>query len=101
MCFDCPSWDECSGCSITRGDVTHTCAAPLEHTTSEEQGVTLETLKIDEGYWRATTESDIILACYNTDACRGGETGAEDFCASGYNGPCDERGRDVLMFCMP
>ncbi|CAN0398759.1 unnamed protein product, partial [Ectocarpus sp. 13 AM-2016] len=46
----------------------------------------LETLHIDEGYWRATTKSDNILACYNEDACSGGQTGVDSFCASGYTG---------------
>ncbi|CAM9812920.1 unnamed protein product, partial [Ectocarpus sp. 6 AP-2014] len=44
-------------------------------------------LNIDGGYWRTTTESDNILACYNADACNGGQTGADSFCASGYTGP--------------
>ncbi|CAM9792296.1 unnamed protein product, partial [Ectocarpus sp. 12 AP-2014] len=44
-------------------------------------------LNIDEGFWRATNESDSILACYNADACIGGQTGADSFCASGYKGP--------------
>lgn len=57
----------------------------------------METLKIDAGFWRVTPESDVILACYNADACRGGETGAEDYCAPGYNGPC-ERG-EVISCC--
>ncbi|CAM9273146.1 unnamed protein product [Ectocarpus sp. 4 AP-2014] len=87
VCFDCPSWDECSNCSITRGAIVPTCTTPLEHTTSEEPGVTIETLTIDQGFWRATPESDTILACYNADACRGGKTEAEDYCASGYTGP--------------
>ncbi|CAN0573402.1 unnamed protein product, partial [Ectocarpus sp. 12 AP-2014] len=26
-------------------------------------------------------------ACYNADACAGGKTGADSFCASGYEGP--------------
>ncbi|CAN0506184.1 unnamed protein product, partial [Ectocarpus sp. 12 AP-2014] len=85
-CLDCANWDECSGCTITSGDVVPTCETPLEYTTAEEPGVTLETLNIDGGYWRTTTESDSILACYNTDACNGGQTGEDSFCASGYTG---------------
>ncbi|CAM9138813.1 unnamed protein product, partial [Hapterophycus canaliculatus] len=86
VCLDCPSWDECSGCSITRGNVTPTCAAPLEHTTAEEPGVALETLNITEGYWRATNTSYDILPCFNAAACSGGQTGAKNYCASGYTG---------------
>ncbi|CAM9570296.1 unnamed protein product, partial [Ectocarpus sp. 6 AP-2014] len=43
-------------------------------------------LSIAPRYWRATDTSDNILACYNPDACSGGVTGSERFCASGYNG---------------
>ncbi|CAM9340915.1 unnamed protein product, partial [Hapterophycus canaliculatus] len=44
-------------------------------------------LNIDKGYLRATNTSDIILACYNPDACSGGLTGSDGFCTSGYKGP--------------
>eukprot|EP00903_Cladosiphon_okamuranus_P021671 g19924.t1 len=67
--------------------MTTTCEAPLEHTSADADGVTLETLSIDGGYWRATNQSDIILACYNTSTCSGGVTGADNYCASGYTGP--------------
>lgn len=89
VCFDCPDWDECGDCTIERGGVTPTCESPLEHTTASEPGVTMETLRIDKGYRRATNTSDNILACYNADACTGGVTGAEGYCASGYTGPCE------------
>ena len=91
VCFDCPGWDECSDCSIGRGDITPTCEAPLEHTSADEPGVTLETLNVSRGYWRVTNTSDNILACYNADACVGGATGADNYCALGYAGPCEER----------
>ncbi|CAM9846642.1 unnamed protein product [Sphacelaria rigidula] len=87
VCFDCPEWDECLGCSIARGNVVSTCEAPLEHTDATKPGTTLETLNIASGYWRATSDSDNILACYNADACNGGQTGADDYCAPGYTGP--------------
>ncbi|CAM9614990.1 unnamed protein product [Ectocarpus sp. 12 AP-2014] len=87
VCLDCPDWTECVGCSVTSENVTSACETPLEHTSASEPGLTLETLKIDEGYWRATTKSDTILACYNPDACTGGQTGAASYCASGYTGP--------------
>ncbi|CAN0174738.1 unnamed protein product [Ectocarpus sp. 4 AP-2014] len=87
VCLGCPDWAECFGCTITRADIVPTCEAPLLHTTANETGLTSETLSIDGGYWRATGESDNILACYNADACRGGVTGADSFCAPGYKGP--------------
>ncbi|CAN0563986.1 unnamed protein product, partial [Laminaria digitata] len=55
--------------------------------TANKAGITLETLTVDAGYWRSTTESTTILACYNTAACLGGKTGAETFCDGGYMGP--------------
>ncbi|CAN0499411.1 unnamed protein product, partial [Scytosiphon promiscuus] len=57
--------------------------------TANEPGNTLETLSIDKGYWRATSSSDTILACYNTDACAGGQTETEAFCNAGYSGACE------------
>eukprot|EP00903_Cladosiphon_okamuranus_P018352 g16884.t1 len=87
VCLDCPDWAECSGCSIARGNVVPTCEAPLENTEATQPGTTLETLDIARGYWRATNDSDNVLACYNADACIGGRTGADDFCAPGYTGP--------------
>ncbi|CAM9835026.1 unnamed protein product [Pylaiella littoralis] len=87
VCYDCPGWNECSTCDITRSNVVPTCAAPLEHTSVDDDGVTLETLNINRGYWRATSESDKILACYNSDACNGGQTGADTYCSPGYEGP--------------
>lgn len=86
MCFDCADWDECSGCAI---NVMPVCEGPLEHSSTNESGLTLETLSVDGGYWLATSESDIILTCYNADACTGELTGADSFCASGYKGPCE------------
>lgn len=88
-CFDCPDWDMCFGCTIESGDVTPVCKVPLEHTSADAGDVTLKTLNIDAGYWRATNTSEEILACYNPEACSGGQTGADSFCASGYKGPCE------------
>eukprot|EP00903_Cladosiphon_okamuranus_P006562 g6410.t1 len=87
VCLDCPDWDECFDCTIGRSNVMPTCEASLEHTTASEPGITVETLNINEGYWRATNTSENILECYNTDACSGGMTGADSFCAPGYTGP--------------
>eukprot|EP00903_Cladosiphon_okamuranus_P012633 g11819.t1 len=87
VCFECPDWDECSGCIMTRGDVKPVCEVPLEHTTAEGPGTTLETLTIARGHWRATNQSERILACYNADACIGGKTGSDGYCSPGHKGP--------------
>lgn len=88
MCVGCPDLDECSGCTITRPDITPICEAPLEHTTAEQEGVTLETLSIARGFWRATNKSENILACFNTDACIGGVP-LDGYCAQGYTESCE------------
>ncbi|CAM9114240.1 unnamed protein product [Ectocarpus sp. 8 AP-2014] len=91
VCFDCGDFeDDCPFCYMKGGNAMPACEAPLEHTTATEPGTTVETLVINEGYWRASTKSNNILACYNEEACIGGQTGAYSFCAPGYNGPyCD------------
>ena len=102
VCYDCPDWDTCLSCTIERGDVRPACEAPLEHTTAIDPGTILETLNINEGFWRATNKSDNILACYNPDACSGGQTGADDFCAPGYKGPCEgvhEEAMRLILVC--
>ncbi|CAN0334630.1 unnamed protein product, partial [Scytosiphon promiscuus] len=64
--------------------------------------ITLETLSIRSGYWRAVPSSDVILACHNPSACVGGQTGAADFCAVGYEGPycavCSEGYAESLSY---
>ena len=97
VCFECPDWSKCLGCTIAKGSVTPTCQAPLEHTSAEEPGVTLATLEIEGGYWRATTDSEIVLECYNEDACVGGRTGSDSYCAPEYKGPCERRSMSTSM----
>ena len=89
MCSDCPDWDECYLCEITNDSIPSACETPLDHTTADEDGVVVETLSIERGFWRASNKSEDILACYNADACNGGQTGADGFCAPGYQGPCE------------
>jgi len=89
VCLDCPAWMNCRNCSIASGHMLPTCSSPLAHTEADKPRTTLETLTISPGYWRATNQSKDILECFNRDACNGGRTGAERFCASGYTGPCE------------
>lgn len=88
VCVGCPLWDDCQNCTMSEITSGPVCSRAPEHTTANEFGNTLETLSIQTGYWRATTSSDIILACYNPRACRGGQTGTETFCRDGYTGAC-------------
>ena len=61
----------------------------LEHASSVGRLTTLDKIKIDQGYWRATAYSTCILPCYNQGACKGGITGTAGFCWEGYQGPCE------------
>ena len=68
-----------------------TCTAIFENAWSDGANTSIEDIHIDPGYWRATETSDIILACYNEDACLGGITGEVGYCREGYYGPCKTR----------
>lgn len=85
VCQGCPN---CTGLCFFDGDGSLECVPQLEHATSAGEGVTVETLEIDKGYWRATNTSTLILPCYNTEACVGGITGSSGYCDDGYDGPC-------------
>ncbi|CAN0445352.1 unnamed protein product, partial [Scytosiphon promiscuus] len=38
-----------------------------------------------QGYFRASNQSQVVLKCYQANACRGGDN-IENYCASGYMG---------------
>eukprot|EP00903_Cladosiphon_okamuranus_P020904 g19197.t1 len=78
---------ECEGCLFEETMLVPVCSTELDHSTSRGGSVSLELLEIDPGYWRATNTSEVVLACYNEDACLGGITGADDYCDQGYGGP--------------
>eukprot|EP00752_Nemacystus_decipiens_P007555 g6749.t1 len=85
VCDGCPI--ACDGCVFTEPLLAPICSDVIAHSTSSGGKTTLEELSIERGYWRATNSSETILACYNADACLGGETGASDYCLDGYEGP--------------
>ena len=89
ICSGCPSWEDCQNCTVGELASPPICSNALDHTTTNGSGSTLETLSVDGGYWRASSDSDTILACYNVKACAGGQTGTETFCNDGYMGPCE------------
>ncbi|CAM9968042.1 unnamed protein product, partial [Laminaria digitata] len=62
----------CDGCVFAEGPLAPICTEVVDHSTSNGGNVTLQALSIQKGFWRATTSSKEVLACYNTDACRGG-----------------------------
>ncbi|CAN0255267.1 unnamed protein product [Ascophyllum nodosum] len=99
----CSGCVECPSCTVDKHGNVSTCSDVIEHSTSPGgSNVTLMTLLIDRGYWRATNKSTTVFECYNEDACKGGLTGSVDYCSEGYTGPyCSVctygyvKGRDV------
>lgn len=85
-CAACPTWDECGNCTIANPNTAELCETVPPHTTSADADGTLQSLVLDEGYWRTSTSSVEILECYNKGACVGG---SQDYCAAGYTGPCE------------
>lgn len=69
----------------------HDAPEEVEHSTTLGGTVTLDTLLIDRGYWRATNTSLEVLACHNSEACHGNEvTGTPGCREDGYKGPCTD-----------
>lgn len=79
----------CQGCAVEESLGVPTCIQAMQHSTSSGGGTTLETVSINPGFWRATSTSKDLLACYRDEACLGGVTGSPDYCANSYEGPCE------------
>ena len=62
----------------------------MEHATSSGGATTLQTVSIERGFWRATSTSTDVLACFRAEACLGGITGSSSYCRNGYEGPCEQ-----------
>ena len=81
------------GCESDLTDVTidtdtlPTCEPLPEGVRSSTTATTLQSFDIEEGYYRISTESPIVLECYQKDACIGG-VNFSNYCAIGYDGPC-------------
>ena len=89
VCAGCLPWIECDDCIISDSNLDTTCSKTLEHTSANERGCTLETLLIENACWRATVKHSTIVACYNNDACLGGQTVAGNVRYGSYKGPCE------------
>ncbi|CAM9601541.1 unnamed protein product, partial [Ectocarpus fasciculatus] len=85
VCDGCQT--TCDGCAFAEPLRVPMCTDLLEHSTSPDGKLTLEALSIQRGYWRATTTSEEVLACYHPEACLGGVTGTAGYCLEGYQGP--------------
>lgn len=87
LCQGCKT--ECQTCEAP-GEIP-VCRGQIEHTVSAGGNTTLENLWIEPGFWRASNSSELILSCYNEDACLGGTTKEDGYCQDGYEGPCERR----------
>ncbi|CAM9152222.1 unnamed protein product [Ectocarpus fasciculatus] len=100
ICNGCET--TCDGCVFAEGPLAPICTEVMDHSTSDGGNVTLQTLSIDRGFWRANTSSTEVLACYHADACLGGVTGASGYCEEGYEGPycgiCSDGYTEQLSF---
>ena len=67
---------------------TPICKSLPTGVTSLSDGVTLETLQLEEDYSRISSASRTILECYNGDACKGGAD-PDEYCTPGFKGPCE------------
>lgn len=90
VCDGCPIADIDNIPDNTMGvaNLVPTCTETPENTQSDGANTSIQDIRIDRGYWRATDTSKIILPCHNEDACLGGGTDAAGYCLEGYHGPC-------------
>lgn len=97
-CVSCGSWEDCTNCTIDQSASSERCTEILPHTSNNGVNDTLETLRVDPGFWRTSQRSTEILACYNEGACSGG---VGQYCAQGYTGPCEITAdeKDRFMIC--
>lgn len=101
-CYEtlCHGCEVCPSCLFPELELVPKCLslldAGIEHATSPGGVTTIQEILINEGYWRASEDSLNILECYNKQACRGGKTGASNFCRQGYEGPCEYHNRVEL-----
>ncbi|CAM9207691.1 unnamed protein product [Laminaria digitata] len=77
----------CDGCSFEEPPLVPISRDVMAHASSAGGTDTLRVLSIEPGYWRATSSSTQVNACYHADACLGGVTGTAGYCLEGYEGP--------------
>ncbi|GMI09829.1 hypothetical protein TrVE_jg7409 [Triparma verrucosa] len=93
VCSPCPPnqypKDDQTGCEVVTGyynDGEGQSVAVPAGVKRNVPGMTLNTLDLEEGYWRTTLNSTEILQCVNKKHCLGGAN-ITDMCADGYTGP--------------
>ena len=50
-------------------------------------GTTIANLELEKGHFRTSDESDVVVECYRSEACVGGND-PDEYCADGYEGAC-------------
>lgn len=69
-----------------RSDKTHACDHIPAGVGACSARTSLETFGLKEGYYRVSADSRIVLECCGDNNCSG-SAGAENYCATGYEGP--------------
>lgn len=68
-------------------DTVPVCENLMEGVEASSRGTTVANLDLQQGYYRTSATSKVVLECYFEDACVGGSID-EEYCAEGYKGPC-------------
>ena len=89
-CESCPI--DCQNCTVENPNRVQQCRSVIEHTTSSGANGALESLTLQQGFWRSSLTSKEILQCYESSACVGG---TEEYCNDGYQGPRECRVWDI------
>lgn len=85
VCSRCPDFN---AADVSIDSETHPVCADLPRGVKAlSSGTTLSTLDLEQGFYRVSAESHVVIECLNEDACSGGSTAGE-YCARGYEGPC-------------
>lgn len=98
VCARCSTCDDVySGVLVDTDTTVPVCVDLPKGTTTASSGTSLATISLEKGYYRTSAESQIVLECYQEDACVGGDA-ADDYCASGYEGPCKCNAWDIIRW---
>ena len=96
---------EVGACACPKGtydNMEKSCVDVFEGVDRTTSGMTLETLKIEPGYWRTNLRSPDIRECLVAMACAGGNT--TNYCREGHKGPyceicTDSYAKDAFLLC--
>lgn len=75
------------GVEVQHGNEIPSCEELPTGAKAVSSGTTVESITLEEGYYRTSNESHVILECHRRGACVGG-VDANNYCAAGFEGPC-------------